>query len=74
MFIFDGGTLSAEQLAAIRFQPDEIDEYTFADPGDLDQLTIPRLSRRLRATLAARSSERPAYLQDGTEPTGQQAA
>jgi len=29
LFVFDGGVLTTEQLAAIRLQPDEIAEYAF---------------------------------------------
>jgi 8-oxo-dGTP diphosphatase len=68
LFIFDGGRLSGDTLADVRFVDGEIAEYRFASTADLDRFTIPRLARRLQATLAARRSGRSTYLEHGTSP------
>src|SRR4051812_30805737 len=56
LFAFDGGNLSADQLSAIVFRDGEIGEWAFVDDTQLDRLTIPRLARRIRATMKARRS------------------
>lgn len=65
IFIFDGGRLTDEQLANIRFLDGELDAWAFTAPGDLEEVTIPRMARRLRQALAARAEGRARYLQDG---------
>ncbi|KAB1910684.1 NUDIX hydrolase [Micromonospora sp. AMSO31t] len=74
LFIFDGGMLADEQLAAIQFQDHEITEFTFASPDDVERLTIPRLARRLHAALAAGAHQRPVYLEEGSLPAGDAAS
>ena len=69
LFIFDGGTLAAEQLAAIRLQPAELRSYAFHDLATADALLIPRLARRLAAALDARRAGLPRYLEHGTTPS-----
>ncbi len=68
LFIFDGGSLATSQLDGIHFGDGEIAEYAFVGEAELDQLTIPRLARRLRASLHARIGRHPVYLQHGTAP------
>lgn len=65
LFVFDGGTLSQAQLDAIRFGDGEIGEWRFVDAAELDELTIPRLARRIRQALNARSQQKALYLQQG---------
>jgi len=65
LFIFDAHPLTDEQLRSIEFRDGEIAEYRFVSPADLDQFTIPRLSRRLHSTLAAHAHHRATYLEDG---------
>lgn len=68
LFVFDGGRLTTDQLERIVFADGEISEWRFVDDATLDVLTIPRLARRLRATLAARRLARTAYLEQGAVP------
>ncbi|GAA2714016.1 NUDIX domain-containing protein [Micromonospora olivasterospora] len=68
LFVFDGGTLTADQLAAVAFRDGEIAECAFVEDHQLDGLTIPRLARRLRASMQARKQARTAYLEDGVLP------
>ncbi len=68
LFVFDGGQLEAEQLAAIVFHDGEIGEYAFVSDSQLDDLTIPRLARRIRATIQARQRRQLAYLELGSSP------
>lgn len=50
-FVFDGGVLSPQQIAAIRLPPEELSEFRFIHPADLDEYVIPVMARRLRACL-----------------------
>lgn len=68
LFVFDGGVLSAAQLATIVFKDGEISEWAFVDESQLDDMTIPRLARRLRATIQARREAHTTYLEQGTDP------
>ena len=65
LVVFDGGTLTAEQLAAIRLQIDELASYAFHDSVEATALLIPRLGRRVAAAVDARQGGRPAYLEHG---------
>jgi 8-oxo-dGTP diphosphatase len=69
LFIFDGGTLDAEELAAIRLQPAELRSYAFHDLATADALLIPRLARRVAAALDARRADCPRYLEHGATPS-----
>ncbi|WP_203719446.1 NUDIX domain-containing protein, partial [Asanoa siamensis] len=66
LFIFDGGRLTAEQLAGITFSDNELSEFRFVQLDKLDEMTIPRLARRLRATFQTHASGAgTAYLEEG---------
>ncbi|WBB47314.1 NUDIX hydrolase [Verrucosispora sp. WMMA2044] len=64
MFVFDGGVLTADQVATIRLCPDEMDRYDFIEPERLDKVLIPRLARRVAAAVAA-IGHGGVYLEDG---------
>lgn len=66
-FLFDCGTFTDEQLAAIRLQDDEIDEHRFADLGDATRLLSGPLRRRVSAAVGA---QRCVYLEDGLPVVG----
>lgn len=66
LFIFDGGTLTSEQLSNIGFRDGEIKEWTFVTDAKLDELTIPRLARRLHAAKQARRRAQARYLENGS--------
>lgn len=65
MFLFDGGTLTAEQIAGIRLRPRELDRFEFVDPEAVDEMLVPRLARRVAACLRVRASAGSVYLEDG---------
>ncbi|MGW6822070.1 NUDIX domain-containing protein [Streptomyces sp. NPDC055005] len=67
LYIFDGGTLSTELEKAIHLEAAEIKAYAYHSLDAVDELTIPRLSRRIRAATAARSEGRLVYLEHGQE-------
>jgi 8-oxo-dGTP diphosphatase len=73
LFLFDGGQLTIDQLAAIAFRDGEIREFRFVNDSQLDELTIPRLARRIRATTQARRQMRPVYLERGVKPVAHDA-
>jgi 8-oxo-dGTP pyrophosphatase MutT (NUDIX family) len=65
MFLFDGGVLTAEQIADIRLRPEELDRYDFVAADGLDEVLVPRLAHRVRACLRARETDGGVYLEDG---------
>jgi 8-oxo-dGTP pyrophosphatase MutT (NUDIX family) len=68
LYLFDGGTLSDETQAQIRLQASEIKAYEFHPVEAVDDLTIPRLARRIRAAAVARDEGAVAYLEHGLQP------
>ncbi|MEU4569021.1 NUDIX hydrolase [Micromonospora sp. NPDC023956] len=68
MFVFDGGVLTADQIAAMRLCPDELDGFEFVEPERLGEVLIPRLARRVAAAVAA-IGRGGVYLEDGTVPS-----
>ena len=67
-FIFDGGVLSEEEIAAIRLPPDELSEYLLLPPEEALALLTRRLSRRVRRCLAAREAGTMLYLEGQKSP------
>lgn len=65
LFVFDGGELADEQLAAIQVDGVEIDRYAFHHRGEIDSLLIPRLARRVHAAVEARAEGATVYLEHG---------
>ena len=68
MFVFDGGVLTADQIAAMRLCPDELDGFEFIEPERLGEVLIPRLARRVAAAVAA-IGRGGVYLEGGTAPS-----
>ena len=66
LFLFDGGMLDGEQLAAIQLEPGELRAHALHHLADADALLIPRLARRIAAALDARRDGVPRYLEHGT--------
>ena len=66
-FIFCGGTLTDEELAAIVLDVEELSEWRFVAVDELDAHVIPALARRIRACIAASVT---VYLEDGELPRG----
>jgi hypothetical protein len=71
LFVFNGGTLTAEQIAAIHLQADELAAYAFHNPAETTALLIPRLGRRVAAAVSAHQAGRTAYLEYGLAHTRQ---
>jgi 8-oxo-dGTP diphosphatase len=65
LFVFDGGTLTANETTAIRLDSMELAAYEFVDVGALTDRLIPRLARRLAAAVNARKAGRTQYLEHG---------
>lgn len=65
LFVFDGGTLDAAQLAAISLQAEELASYALIAPSEVEARLIPRLARRVRAALTARAGGMTSYLEHG---------
>jgi 8-oxo-dGTP diphosphatase len=69
LFVFDGGTLTAEQLAAVTLPPDELASWAFVAPADLGSRLAPWLVRRVVAALDAKAAGTTRYLEYGV-PVG----
>lgn len=67
-FIFDGGVLSDEEIAAIRLPEEELREYRWLPPTDALTLLNRRLRRRVRHCLAARLGGTTLYLEEQESP------
>ncbi|MFF5969932.1 NUDIX domain-containing protein [Streptomyces sp. NPDC012769] len=66
LHVFDGGVWDAEQIAAIRPRPGEIDGINFVEPAELPALMSPGDARRALSALRARiNGGGPAFLEDG---------
>lgn len=65
LLIFDGGTLTANQLDGIRLQTDELASYAFRDPAEAVTSLIPRLGRRVTAAIDAHQAGCTTYLECG---------
>lgn len=63
--VFDGGVLTAEQLASIVLPPGELSEFRFVPLDELDSYVIPAMAKRLRAGAVGASA---VYLEGG-DPT-----
>jgi 8-oxo-dGTP diphosphatase len=67
MYVFDGGRLTDDDIAAIRLPPDELASFAFVDEARAAELLRPRLARRLTASLRARGAGATVYLEGGSE-------
>ncbi|MEV0368281.1 NUDIX hydrolase [Streptomyces sp. NPDC050636] len=70
LYVFDGGQLGPDEVAAIKLAPDELLAAEFHPAESLDQLLIPRLARRVKAAITARAQAHPQYLEHGEPPAG----
>jgi len=55
MFVFDGGVVDSRWAERIQLPPDELRSHRFVAPEDLSSLLSPRVARRLREALQAKS-------------------
>ncbi|MEU9155377.1 NUDIX hydrolase [Streptomyces sp. NPDC048417] len=68
LYVFDGGELTREDFASIKVAPDELLTAEFFPSEQLDELLVPRLSRRVKAAIASRANGGPVYLEHGEQP------
>ncbi|WP_439681831.1 NUDIX domain-containing protein [Embleya sp. MST-111070] len=61
-WFFDAGTLTADQIAAIRLQTEELDEYAFVTPEQAATLLPGNVAPRIPAALDARRQRHTIYL------------
>ncbi|MFF0509107.1 DEAD/DEAH box helicase family protein [Streptomyces fimicarius] len=66
VFIYDGGHLTTEQLAAVQIQSEELRGYAFIPFDDIATRLIPLLARRVHHSADARASRTTLYLENGT--------
>jgi hypothetical protein len=68
-FVFDGGVLTRQDIAAIRLQEDELRSYRFCTVNDTVNETAgllpPILTKRVAAAVQAQATGRTAYLEGG---------
>ncbi|MBL7494541.1 NUDIX hydrolase [Frankia sp. AgB1.9] len=65
LFLFDGGTLARRWQRDIALQAEELTGWSFTAVADIPAVLPPRLSRRVLAAIAVRSSGGPTYLEHG---------
>lgn len=70
LFVFDGGHLTQAHLDAIAPDGVEISTWGYHDRGQLENLLIPRLARRVRAALDHRGHGGARYLEHGAAWNG----
>jgi 8-oxo-dGTP pyrophosphatase MutT (NUDIX family) len=68
LYVFDGGTLAPDDLAAVRLDPTELAEHAFHTVEEAEAVLIPRLARRVASAVRARHEGRTVYLEHGQEP------
>jgi 8-oxo-dGTP diphosphatase len=64
--IYDGGVLSAEEIAAIAVADDELAGFAFVPKDEVPALVTPLLARRIAACLAAVDAGTVAALENGS--------
>jgi 8-oxo-dGTP pyrophosphatase MutT (NUDIX family) len=64
--VFDGGNLSAEDVAGLKVPPDELRGWAWCTAEEAAERLSPLLARRLVAALEARRSGEVAYLENGS--------
>jgi 8-oxo-dGTP pyrophosphatase MutT (NUDIX family) len=67
--VFDGGRLTAEEIAGFRLPADELRSYAFLPAAEAARALPDLLARRLLSCLAAREASTTAYLENGS-PAG----
>jgi 8-oxo-dGTP diphosphatase len=65
LFVFDGGSLTEDELARVRLDAAELHEHAFHQPDRLDDAMPERLAKRVRAAVDARRLRRTRYLEHG---------
>jgi ADP-ribose pyrophosphatase YjhB (NUDIX family) len=74
IYLYDGGVLGDDELAAIKLQAEELDSWRLVAPEDLEQYLYANGARRVRAGLAALAAGiAPVELVDG-DPAQEAAA
>lgn len=68
LYVFNGGVLPPPEVASIKLAADELLAAEFHPSEHLDELLIPRLSRRVKRAIDARTSGIPFYLEHGEPP------
>jgi 8-oxo-dGTP pyrophosphatase MutT (NUDIX family) len=66
VMVFDGGVLSADEVAALRVPPEELRGWAWCTAEEASGLLSPLLARRLVAARDARESGEVAYLENGS--------
>lgn len=66
-FIFYGGVLDEEEIAAIQLQKEEIAEYRFCPREEALSLLVSKLAKRLKFGFQALDENRVIYLEDKSE-------
>ncbi len=65
MFVFDGGVLTAEQIASLKPLDEELAAFAFCGEEEAATRLRPYVWRRVRAALEGRRTGQALYLQDG---------
>jgi ADP-ribose pyrophosphatase YjhB (NUDIX family) len=66
VFVFDGGVLSSDEVAAVRISDDELSEFRFCGRHEAAKLLCPYVWQRADTALAALRTGRARYVHRGT--------
>ena len=61
LFLFDGGELSAEQIASIKLPPDELSNFHFLTTDEIREKTLPSLHQLVESGLTQRQLNQTGY-------------
>lgn len=64
MFVFDGGSLTIDDIDSIKLDGKELIEYRFATVEEASTLLSPALARRVQQAINAKKQERGLYLEN----------
>lgn len=64
-FVFDGGVLTKDEIANIKLQTEELDEYRFVDLDEAMKLLASNWAKRIEKCVVARNMHNMIYLEQG---------
>lgn len=68
VFVF-AGTVTADEVSAIRLPPDELSDHVLVAPEKVPEFAPTHISRRMEPSLRGMAEARAIYLEDGREPS-----
>lgn len=64
-FVFDGGSMTSDEISRIRLQAEELTEYKFVSAEEAVKIMTAGLAKRLPKCIEARNAHKTVYLENG---------